>query len=47
MKNTAIVFDFDKTLTYNDTLFDFYVHTCNKSFTLPIIILLFKSNDII
>jgi len=36
MKNNIIVFDFDKTLTYNDTLFDFYVHTCNKSFTLPI-----------
>lgn len=36
MENNIVVFDFDKTLTYRDTLLNFYMHTSKKSFKFPI-----------
>ena len=36
MKNDIVVFDFDKTLTYRDTLLDFYIHVSKKNFKFPI-----------
>ncbi len=36
MENDVIVFDFDKTLTYRDTLLDFYIHAGIKNFYFPI-----------
>ena len=36
MENDIIVFDFDKTLTYRDTLLDFYIHVSKKDFKFPI-----------
>ena len=34
--NKIIVFDFDKTLTYHDTLFGFFLICCRKNFLLPL-----------
>jgi len=36
MENNLVVFDFDKTLTYRDTLLSFYIHTSKKNFKFPI-----------
>lgn len=36
MENDIVVFDFDKTLTYRDTLLSFYIHTSKKNFKFPI-----------
>ena len=36
MGNNILIFDFDKTLTYKDTLLGFYMHTSNKNFKFPI-----------
>ena len=36
MENDIIVFDFDKTLTYRDTLLDFYIHVSKKDFKFAI-----------
>jgi phosphoserine phosphatase len=36
MENNIVVFDFDKTLTYKDTLLGFYIHTSKKNFKFPI-----------
>ena len=35
MENKIIVFDFDKTLTYHDTLFGFFMLCCRKNFLFP------------
>tara|TARA_B100000886_G_scaffold340459_1_gene310183 strand:+ start:2004 stop:2618 length:615 start_codon:yes stop_codon:yes gene_type:complete len=32
VENNIVVFDFDKTLTYSDTLLDFYIHVSKKNF---------------
>lgn len=36
MENKIIVFDFDKTLTYHDTLFGFFMICCQKNILLPL-----------
>ena len=35
VENNIIVFDFDKTLTYNDTLFGFFIHSCKTNILFP------------
>ena len=48
MQNDIIVFDFDKTLTYKDTLLNFYIHTSKKKLKIPNkVVLLYFSNDFI
>ena len=36
MGNNILIFDFDKTLTYKDTLLGFYMHTSNKNLKFPL-----------
>ena len=36
MHKKIVVFDFDKTLTYKDTLFDFYISIVEKNYKLPL-----------
>lgn len=41
MDKEIIVFDFDKTLTYNDTLFGFFIHASKLNFLFPFKVFLY------
>ena len=41
IKTNIVVFDFDKTLTYNDTLFNFYCYVSKKNIHYPLRVILY------